>query len=58
MSSAVSICENIPPKPPTSPIPLRIAATEEDNLQKKQPLLSGNWSYSLSYEANVPERKS
>ncbi|CAG9531967.1 unnamed protein product [Cercopithifilaria johnstoni] len=42
ISSAVSICENIPPKPPTSPIPLRITAVKEDNLQRKQPLLSGS----------------
>ncbi|VDO28696.1 unnamed protein product [Brugia timori] len=41
MSDAISTCENIPPKPPTSPIPLRIAAVREDNLQKKRPLLSG-----------------
>ncbi|KAK6112027.1 hypothetical protein QQG55_46035 [Brugia pahangi] len=41
MSDAISTCENIPPKPPTSPIPLRIATVREDNLQKKRPLLSG-----------------
>uniref|UniRef100_A0A1I7VN91 Tensin n=1 Tax=Loa loa TaxID=7209 RepID=A0A1I7VN91_LOALO len=39
ISSAVSVCENIPPKPPTSPIPLRITVIE-DNLQKKQRSLS------------------
>uniref|UniRef100_A0A1I8EBD0 Uncharacterized protein n=1 Tax=Wuchereria bancrofti TaxID=6293 RepID=A0A1I8EBD0_WUCBA len=41
ISDAISTCENAPPKPPTSPIPLRIAAVREDNLQKKRPLLSG-----------------
>uniref|UniRef100_A0A0R3RRY0 SH2 domain-containing protein n=1 Tax=Elaeophora elaphi TaxID=1147741 RepID=A0A0R3RRY0_9BILA len=39
-SSAVNICENIPPKPPTSPIPLRITAVKDD-LQRKQLPLSG-----------------
>lgn len=40
---SANICENIPPKPPTSPIPSRI----EENLQEKQLSLLGNWNYNL-----------
>lgn len=44
ISNAVSICENIPPKPPTSPIPLRITTVKEDHLHIKQPSFSGDCS--------------
>ncbi|KAL3989748.1 hypothetical protein ACH3XW_28895 [Acanthocheilonema viteae] len=55
ISNAINLCENIPPKPPTSPIPLRITAVKEDNFERKQTPLSGT---NLDEAANDDESRS
>uniref|UniRef100_A0A915PI82 Uncharacterized protein n=1 Tax=Setaria digitata TaxID=48799 RepID=A0A915PI82_9BILA len=37
ISAVTSNCKNMPPKPPTSPIPLRTNVSNENNLQQAQP---------------------